>query len=170
MEQFHSALRETGAPLKLVDLGNMHLTLKFLGNTNEDLVPKITQTMNDSLEGMEPFSIQFGGTGAFPSLGHMRVVWIGVHGAEKLISMAEYLNEELAGLGFKKEKRKFSPHLTLGRVKGGRHKDRLADVIKSWGKEDFGSLEVGGVCLKKSVLSPKGPTYSIVHETKMEKP
>ncbi|TET89090.1 MAG: RNA 2',3'-cyclic phosphodiesterase [Methanomassiliicoccales archaeon] len=170
MGQFHSSLRETGAPLKLVDLDNLHLTLKFLGNTEEDLVPRIVQIIEDSLKGMSPFSIGFQGTGAFPGLKHMKVVWVGVRSAERLKSIASYLNDELAGLGFKREKRRFSPHLTLARVKGARHKDRLAEVIRSWSDEEFGDLQVSGLFLKKSVLSPKGPTYSTVHEAKMENP
>ncbi|UCD92932.1 MAG: RNA 2',3'-cyclic phosphodiesterase [Methanobacteriota archaeon] len=170
MVQFHSSLRETGSPLKLVDLQNLHLTLKFLGNTEDDLVPKITEIMEESIRGMAPFSVEFRGTGAFPSLKHMKVVWVGVRNIENLRTMAEYMNDELAGLGFKREKRKFSPHLTLARVKGARNKDRLADAIRSWGDEDFGDLLVDGLRLKKSVLSPKGPTYSTVHIAKMENP
>lgn len=119
---------------------------------------------------MNPFLIEFRGTGAFPGLKHMRVVWVGVRNAEKLVSIAEYLNDELAELGFKKEKRRFSPHLTLARVKGGKNKERLAEVVKGFENEDFGGLEVGGIRLKKSVLGPKGPTYSTLHEAEMENP
>lgn len=168
MRRFHEALKGTGAPLKLVKLENIHLTLKFLGNTEENLVPKIVEVMEGSLTGLEPFTIHFLGTGAFPSLGHMKVVWVGVCNVEKVVSIAGYLNDELARIGFRKEKREFSPHLTLGRVKGGRHKERLARVIRSWSEEDFGTLEVDGIRLKKSVLSPHGPIYSTVHETTMK--
>ncbi len=165
MVQFHSALNDANAQIKLVNLDIMHLTLKFLGNTEEDLVPQIVQLIENSVEGMDPFKIRFQGTGAFPSLNHMKVVWIGVRGIEKMRSIADYLNDELANLGFKKEKRKFSPHLTIGRVKGGRNKERLAEVINEWRNEDFGDLDVHDIRLKKSVLSPQGPTYSTVQKT-----
>jgi len=165
MVQFHSALKSANAQIKLVDLDIIHLTLKFLGNAEEDLVPQIVQSMETSVERMDPFTIQFHGTGAFPNLNHMKVVWIGVRGIEEMRSIADHLNDELADFGFKKERRKFSPHLTIGRVKGGRNKDRLAEVINEWRDEDFGDLDVQNIRLKKSVLSPQGPTYSTVHKT-----
>ncbi len=167
MVRFHSELKGANAQVKLVNLDITHLTLKFLGDTKEDLVPRITELMDASVEGIEPFEIQFCDTGAFPNLGHMKVVWIGVRNIEKMKLIADFLNDELAILGFKKEKRKFSPHLTLGRVKGGKNKDRLAEVITNWRDEDFGSMQVDRIRLKKSVLSPQGPTYSTVHEVEL---
>lgn len=167
MVRFHSELKGVNAQVKLVNLDITHLTLKFLGDTKEDLVPKITELMEASVEGIEPFEIQFRDTGAFPNLGHMKVVWIGVGSIEKMKLIADFLNDELAALGFKKEKRRFSPHLTLGRVKGGRNKDKLAEVITNWRGEDFGSMQVNRISLKKSVLGPQGPTYSTVHEVEL---
>ncbi|MCK4444757.1 MAG: RNA 2',3'-cyclic phosphodiesterase, partial [Thermoplasmata archaeon] len=145
----------------------VHLTLKFLGDTSDDLVPEITRVMESSIEGMEPFEILFKGTGAFPNLNRMKVVWIGVKNIGSMRSIADHLNAELIRYGFKREKRKFSPHLTVGRVKGGRNKHKLAEVIANWEDEDFGSMEVNRIHLKKSVLSPQGPTYSTVHEAKL---
>ncbi|MEE9223900.1 MAG: RNA 2',3'-cyclic phosphodiesterase [Thermoplasmata archaeon] len=170
MSNFHQALKETNAQVKLVDLENTHLTLKFLGNTSENHVPEIVNIMEGSIEGMAPFSISFKATGAFPSLNHMKVVWIGVQNTDGMRSISDFLNDELTVLGYKKEKRRFSPHLTLGRVKGGRNKEQLAQVISSWKDEDFGEMEVANIRLKKSVLSPQGPTYSIVHEAKIRSP
>jgi 2'-5' RNA ligase len=168
MRNFHQVLKETNAQVKLVDLENTHLTVKFLGNTSENHVPEIVKFMDASVEGMEPFSLSFKGTGAFPSLNHMKVVWIGVGNTDSMRSISEFLNDELTVLGYKKEKRRFSPHLTLGRVKGGRNKDQLAQAIKDWMNQDFGEMEVTSIRLKKSVLSPQGPTYSTVHEAKIE--
>ncbi|MCK5292140.1 MAG: RNA 2',3'-cyclic phosphodiesterase [Thermoplasmata archaeon] len=170
MSSFHQALKETNAQVKLVDLENTHLTLKFLGDTSENHVPEIVKIMEDSIEGMDPFSISFRGTGAFPSLNHMKVVWIGVWNTDGMKSISDFLNDGFTVLGYRKEKRRFSPHLTLGRVKGGRNKEQLAQVIRNWKDEDFGEMEVTGIQLKKSVLSPQGPTYSTVHEAKIGSP
>jgi 2'-5' RNA ligase len=164
MRRFHQALKDVNAQVKLVDLENTHLTLKFLGNTSDNHVPEIVRLMETSLEGMKPFTIRFRGTGAFPSLNHMKVVWIGLEKTDDMKVISEYLDEELAVLDYRKEKRKFSPHLTIGRVKGGRNKQMLAETISAWRDEDFGELEVNSIRLKKSVLSPQGPTYSTVHE------
>jgi 2'-5' RNA ligase len=170
MRRFHQALKETNAQVKLVDLENTHLTLKFLGDTSDNHVPEIVGLMEASVEELEPFAIRFSGTGAFPSLNHMKVVWVGVQKVESMRSISEFLNNELTILGFKREKRKFSPHLTLGRVKGGRNKEQLAQAVRSWMDEDFGELEVNSIRLKKSILSPQGPTYSTVHEAKIGGP
>jgi 2'-5' RNA ligase len=167
MKRFHQALIETNAQTKLVDLENTHLTLKFLGNTSEEHVPEITRLMDESVQGVEPFSIHFKGTGAFPSMNHIKVVWIGVRNIDDMKAISDFLNTELTILGYKREKRKFSPHLTLGRVKGGRNKEKLAHAILSWRNEDFGEMDVTSIRLKKSVLSPKGPTYSTVHEARV---
>jgi 2'-5' RNA ligase len=170
MRSFHQALKETHAQVKLVDLENTHLTLKFLGNTSENHVPEIAELMDDSIDGMDPFTISFKGTGAFPNLNHMKVVWVGVRNTDNMKSISDFLNEGLTVLGYKKEKRKFSPHLTLGRVKGGRNKEQLAQAVRSWEDEDFGEMEVPSIRLKKSVLSPQGPTYSTVHEARIKSP
>ncbi len=167
MVHFHSDLKGANAQVKLVNLDITHLTLKFLGNTSENLVPEISNLMDASVDGMEPFTIEFRGTGAFPNLNRMKVVWIGVKRIGEMKSIADYLEGELADLGFKKEKRKFSPHLTIGRVKGGRNKHKLAEVIENWKDEEFGTMEVSSIRLKKSVLSPQGPTYSTLHESKI---
>ncbi len=167
MRRFHSELKGVNAQVKLVDMDIIHLTLKFLGDTSEDLVPEISRVMESSIEGVEPFQILFNGTGAFPNLNHMKVVWIGVKNIGGMRSIADHLHGELVRYGFKREKRKFSPHLTVGRVKGGRNKHRLAEVISNWQDEDFGSMEVDRIRLKKSVLSPQGPTYSTVHEARL---
>jgi 2'-5' RNA ligase len=105
MRSFHQALRETNAQVKLVDLENTHLTVKFLGNTSENHVPEIVQLMEGSVEGVEPFSLSFKGTGAFPSLNHMKVVWIGVGNTDSMRSISEFLNDKLTVLGYKEEKR-----------------------------------------------------------------
>jgi 2'-5' RNA ligase len=169
MRGFHSDLKGANAQVKLVNLDIMHLTLKFLGDTSESLLPEIIDLMDTSVDGMEPFTIELRGTGAFPNLNRMKVVWIGVKRIGEMKSIADYLDGELANLGFKKERRKFSPHLTIGRVKGGRNKHKLAEVISNWEDEDFGAMDVDSIRLKKSVLSPQGPSYSTLHESKIQK-
>jgi len=166
LEEFSRLLKETGGQLKLVDLGMLHLTLKFLGNTEEALVPRIVGIMRESVTNIEPFTIHLHGTGAFPNMNYMNVIWVGVVNSEKLAAMAEFLNEELASLGFEKERRKFSAHLTLARVKGSRNKDKVQNLLKAWEGETFGEERIENIRLKKSVLSPEGPQYSTVEEVK----
>ena len=164
--EFWEGLKGSNAPLKLVNLDIIHMTLKFLGDTQEGLVEEIERIMTESIQDIEPFEVKLKGTGAFPNLNYMKVVWVGLEGAEPLISISRTLDNELSKLGFKREKRGFRPHVTVARVKGPRNKNILADVINEYKDVDFGIKNVDCIRLKKSVLSREGPTYSTVREIK----
>ena len=168
LTEFWESLKGTNAPLKLVNLDIIHMTLKFLGDTEEGLVDDIERIMKDSIKDVEPFEVQLKGTGAFPNLNYMKVVWVGLEGADPLISISKILDREISKLGFKKEKRGFRPHVTLARVKGPKNKKILADVINEYKDVDFGVKIVDCIRLKKSVLHREGPTYSTVREVKFK--
>src|SRR2546426_10127595 len=85
MKALAKEMRRTGAPLKIVDLARVHLTLKFLGETEEELVPKIVELMRASVAGIRPFMVRLVGTGAFPNLHRMNVLWGGMEGAAPLV-------------------------------------------------------------------------------------
>lgn len=164
--EFSNSLKETHAPLKMVEVENIHLTMKFLGDVDDMLVDKITGIMENAVENVKPFTARFEGTGAFPNTNYMKVIWIGTKNAEPLINIAEFLDEELHSIGFKKEKRGFSPHITLARVKGRRNKEKIQQLLKENKNTIFGEQLVDNIRLRKSVLGPKGPTYSTVKEIK----
>jgi 2'-5' RNA ligase len=166
--EFWENLKATNAPLKLVNLDIIHMTLKFLGDTDEAKVDDIERIMKASIENIEPFEVKLKGTGAFPNLNYMKVVWVGLVGAEPLISISKTMDQDLSKLGFKREKRGFKPHVTVARVRGPKNKNILADVINDYKDVDFGVKNVDCIRLKKSVLSRAGPTYSTVREVKFE--
>lgn len=157
-------LKNTDADLKIVEPENVHLTLKFLGDIDEKMIDRIAGAMEESVKDVYPFKIKLMGVGAFPSMNYMRVVWIGLKEAEKLGVIAERLENNLLVLGFRKEKRRFSPHVTVGRTKSQKNKDVLQNFLKKNVDNDFGELDVKCIRLKKSVLTPKGPLYSTVKE------
>jgi len=163
-DRVFTELSTSGADLKVVEPGKMHITLKFLGETDEGAVGGILQDMEVSSQGIAPFELAFEGMGAFPDMGRIRVVWIGLKGAEPLVEVARRLEELLAGRGHAKEGR-FSPHITVARVRGPRNKDRLQDILGRHAGERFGTMTVDRILLKKSVLSSAGPTYSTVGES-----
>lgn len=155
-------LGRVGAALRLVSPENLHLTLKFLGEVQEELIPEISAAMKDALQGIEPFDTSFRGLGTFPSLNYMRVVWVGIEKSrEKLIEVQRSLDERLAKLGFQRDKR-FHPHLTLARVKSPKGKGELREFIMKHADTDFGAVRIERVELKKSVLTPKGPIYTTI--------
>ncbi len=157
-------LRRTGAALKIVDLGQVHLTLKFLGDTEEALVPRIVEAMRATVAGNRPFAVRLVGTGAFPNLRRMNVVWVGMEGAEPLVEIARRLEAGMEPLGYPREGRDFSAHVTVARVKGPRGLDDLRRVLGAHARDPFGEVLVDRVRLKKSVLTPQGPVYSTVEE------
>jgi 2'-5' RNA ligase len=162
--EFWESLKGTNAPLKLVNLDIIHMTLKFLVDTEEGLVDDIEQIMKESVSEIEPFEVQLKGTGAFPNLNYIKVVWVGLEGADPLIEISKTLDRGVTKFGFKREKRGFRPHVTVARVKGPKNKNVLADVIQLYEDVDFGVKKVDNIRLKKSVLHREGPTYSTVKE------
>jgi 2'-5' RNA ligase len=167
LESLASALRNASRSLKVVDTNQLHLTLKFLGDTEEGLVPKIVDTIRAASAHVPPFPIRVRGTGAFPSLTRMNVIWVGIDGAEPLARVADSLEASLEPLGFPRERRAWKAHVTLARVKGREDLDRVRGILESHTQDDFGSHLVDAVHLKKSVLSPEGARYSIVETIRL---
>lgn len=157
-------LRRSGASLKVVNPDIMHITLKFLGQVDESSVEDIVSVMRDSVDGVSSFDMKLHGMGAFPNMNRIRVVWVGITNPGPLVHIAERIDEGLSTLGFEREKREFSPHLTVARTKSSKGMDKVQAILKQWKNADFGNQFVGDIRLKKSVLSPKGPTYHIVEK------
>jgi 2'-5' RNA ligase len=156
------------ADIKTVDPEIVHVTLKFLGDVQEDLVPGIVTCMRAAAQGQSPFKVKLRRVGAFPSPSKARVVWVGMEGAEPMKVMAVKLEDSLAFLGFPKEQRGFSPHVTVGRMKGPRGLASIHQLILANQDGEFGEVEFRSIRLKKSVLGPKGPSYCTVEEVKLE--
>ena len=113
----------------------------------------------------QPFEVVLKGVGAFPSLRRVNVVWVGIEqGSAELLHVASQLEPKLRGLGFKPDRRGFVPHITVARVKSGRNRDVLANTVANVSRMEFGGFGVDAIKLKKSVLTPKGPMYSTLHE------
>jgi RNA 2',3'-cyclic 3'-phosphodiesterase len=168
IEALARELRETGQDLKVVSVDRLHLTLKFLGDTEEGLVPEIVAAMHEASAGIPAFTIRVRGTGGFPSLARPRVLWVGLEGGEPLSRMAKSLDENVAALGFERERRPWSPHVTLARVRGSRGLDRTKAILRAHADELFAEARVEEIRLKKSVLRPQGPEYTTVESVRLE--
>jgi 2'-5' RNA ligase len=156
-------LVQTGADVKLVETENIHVTMRFLGDINLDTVERIFSEMKTIK--FAPFDVHLKGLGVFPSLSYPRVVWAGIgDGADQLRDVFNLLEPKLRGLGFAPDNKGFSPHLTIARVRSGRNKVQLAEFINKNTGFEFGAIKAKCLRLKKSVLSPRGPTYSTLKE------
>jgi 2'-5' RNA ligase len=156
-------LAEVDRGVRPVRPEQLHLTLRFLGDTEEDLVPDLKELMARSVEGVAPFQLAFEGVGAFPNARRPRVVWIGLQGAEPLMEVARRLETGMVELGWKREKRGFRPHATVARIKHVRRMGRLSSLLERWQDRSFGSMEVRAVHLKRSELRPEGAIHTTVH-------
>ena len=165
--EFEKEIKETGANVKLVEPENTHITLKFLGDTNESLIGEIDKIMKDAVKEIDPFNIQLRGAGVFPNQNYIKVIWIGIKQGEPIELIARKIDEQLSKIGFKKEKRGFSPHLTIARVKSAKGKDEILHVIEKYRDVQFVDIRVDSIKLKKSDLTPKGPIYTTLMDVKL---
>lgn len=158
--KFVKEISKTGADVKLVEPENIHITMKFLGDTDEKYIDAIEMSIKESVKDIPPFPITLKGTGVFPNNNYIKVLWVGIIDTSKLETIARSIDTSLAPLGFKKEQKGFSAHLTVGRVKTARKKDQLLSVVEQFNTEEFTTQEVRSIVLKKSELTPKGPIYT----------
>ncbi len=163
-------LDATGADLNLVDLENLHVTMRFLGDTPEDRVPGILEAMEQAVADAAPRTLHVEGVGVFPHLDHIRVLWAGFREADgaALAEVAERLEKGVVALGFDPEGRDFHPHVTLARMKSARSKDRVQDLVRSHEDEPLGTVAWERLVLMRSELGPGGPTYSVVDAVPLE--
>jgi 2'-5' RNA ligase len=165
--EFENEIKKSGANVKLVEPKNIHITLKFLGDIEVNLIESIEDIIKKSVESLKPFRIKLIGSGAFPNQNYIRVIWIGIENSSELKIIAKKINEEITKLGFEKEKRMFSAHLTIARVKSARQKEKIIQILEKYKDIEFGQLLVESIKLKKSDLTPKGPIYTTLKEIKI---
>ncbi|MDE2180518.1 MAG: RNA 2',3'-cyclic phosphodiesterase [candidate division NC10 bacterium] len=156
-------LKATRADVGWVRPDNLHLTLKFLGQVEEGRIGAIGEAIAAATAGCGPVRLVFQGLGAFPSPRAARVVWIGLsHGAEALAELQARIEAKLESLGFAREARPFTAHLTLGRVRGPAHREQLARALAGASAEMLGDMLLDRIELMKSDLSAGGARYSIL--------
>jgi RNA 2',3'-cyclic 3'-phosphodiesterase len=168
VESIMSSMLSLGGDLKPVERENIHLTLKFLGNVSTTKLDEIKSALTEVT--LPPFSLEIRGAGAFPNLKRMNVIWVGVgEGWSQVELIFEQTEKLLHQLGFSRETRPFSPHITVARVKSGRKRDEIAAFLGHLADESFGTFPVESIRLKQSILSPSGPKYSTLFEVHARK-
>lgn len=154
-------LVERTARVKWAEREQLHLTLRFLGEVDAARVDALRGALADAVRGVEPFRLVLAGLGVFPPRGAPRVVWAGVSfGAERLAELTARVEERLAEAGFPREARRFSPHVTLGRVREGESGRASLAALARVAARPFGSVEVLDAVLLQSVLGSAGATHT----------
>ncbi|MEW6063488.1 MAG: RNA 2',3'-cyclic phosphodiesterase [Nanoarchaeota archaeon] len=138
---------------------NLHLTLKFLGEVSEENI-KIVQDKLSKIK-FNSFKVRLGKIGVFPSENYIRVIWVGIEPDKDMITLQEIIDSSLLDL-FKSEQR-FETHLTLGRIKFVKDKEKFLDLLKKIKIRDM-EFKVDNFKLMKSILTRNGPTYNALKE------
>ena len=167
IEKILIELEGSGAFIKLVELKNIHITIKFLGSIDFCNTEEISDIIKNATNNIQPFKIELAGMGVFPNQNYIKVIWIGIKQGESIEIIARKIDEQFSKIGFKKEKRDFSPHFTIARVRSFKGKDEILQVIKKYRDVQFVDLRVDSIKLKKSDLTPEGPIYTTMIEVKL---
>jgi len=151
----------------------LHITLAFLGwNIKESIIPKIKKACQNSVKNISPFTLKFKGLGCFPGYHWPRVIWLGAVGNLKsLAKLQKNIYKELKKQSFKIKEKPFSPHITLGRVKKARGRERkeIGRQLKALKIIDFKSqVNVDKIIIYQSILSRSGSTYKKLEQISLE--
>lgn len=157
-------LKKTGSDVKWVSGENIHITLQFLGETEESLIPDIKSALYKILAPYSSFYIKIADIGCFPSGKRPRVIWVGMAESKTLINLYEDISSEMVKFGYKKEDRGFTPHVTIGRVKSNRNMGELLNRLEEFKVADFSDFEVQNIKLMKSELKPSGAKHYCLAE------
>ena len=171
--QLQAQLKSGNQPgVKWVDPYGIHLTLKFLGSVAADRIDPITGAMGEAAQGIPPFRLKVEGLGVFPSLRRVQVVWVGVSGeVDRLAQLQQRIESNLAGLGFAPERRRFTPHLTLARLRDRASLDerqRFGQLIAGTKFELAYSFQVDAISLMRSQLTREGAIYSRISAVELK--
>ena len=161
IDDFILSLKQFAPKIKWVKANSLHITLKFLGEISQDLLTQVQNELFAVSNVVNPFEMSISGAGFFPNQNKPRVVWLGLvnENNNSIFKLHEWIDKRLESLGFEREKRRFSPHLTLGRIK---FPDNFHDLSEYINQNKFHSsrFNVTQVVLMKSVLNPIGAEYS----------
>ncbi len=142
--------------VKWVPPGNLHFTIKFLGEIEQDVFQQVKECVEQVAREYSSFTMGISGVGFFPTEDHPKVVWIGADGGvDTLLFLFQDMERCLEHIGFDRESKTFSPHLTIGRAK----KFKKVNVPGSMPDFETAMFEVGSIAIMKSTLTPDGPIY-----------
>lgn len=169
LSQIQKQLKSSGADVKWVKPENIHLTLKFLGETKTSLVENIEKNLQETAEHFEKFEFQLNELGAFPRIQSPRVIWVNAFEPMGIIAkIVSILEEKLEKLGFAKECREFTPHITIGRVRSSDARFNLVEKLKQEKINQPQIQKVNKLTLFKSTLTPSGPIYEILNHANLK--
>ena len=170
IKKVQEEIKSYGLKIRWVRPENIHLTLKFLGDTKAADTENVARAVSESVTDYPPISLAVKGIGVFPGIKRPRVIWLGVSNQlDVLTTFQKTLDEKLEAIGFPKENRPFRGHLTLGRIKSKIDPKTLHDVLKEFIQFESEHFFADRIILYKSELKPKGAVYTKLTEAYLVK-
>ena len=165
-------LKKNSPPVvRWVDPSSIHITLKFLGEISTDSIDELMMAIEEAVQGIQPFQLQIREVGAFPGLDRAQVLWVGVKGdVDKITQLQKRIEANTEQLGFPRETRAFTPHLTLGRVRDEARpsdRQRLGKLLTDTTFSALHNVDVDSVNLMKSQLTPAGAIHTCIGSVKL---
>jgi 2'-5' RNA ligase len=162
-------LAKTGVEVKWVEPGNLHVTLLFLGEVNDVDVPAVCRAVAEGLKAQSAFLLTVEKTGCFPNPRRPRILWAGVgQGAQEVCAVHDALEGPLLELGcYRREERRYTPHITLGRIRGEQPADNLSAALAKHAGWKGGETTVREIHVMSSELTRNGPVYTVLSRAKL---
>lgn len=161
-------LMTVGTEVKWTEPENLHVTLLFLGEVEDREVHRVCRITEETVRGHAPFRMAVEQIGCFPHVRRPRVLWVGIGaGTQELVAIHDALEEPLMDLGYRREERRYTPHITLGRVKSDRPLEGLQRALARHAGWQGGEMTVREVAVLSSELTPEGPLYTVLSRARL---
>ncbi|HEV3142435.1 MAG TPA: RNA 2',3'-cyclic phosphodiesterase [Gemmataceae bacterium] len=162
-------LAESSVAVKWVEPENLHVTMLFLGEVDSREVLTVCKTVEEVVAMMDPFSMRVAGVGCFPNLRRPRTIWAGIEqGSQELTELHDALEAPLMEQGcYRREDRAFTPHITLGRVRGESNTRALVEALSQQADWFAGQMTVTEIHVMSSELTKDGPAYTVMSRARL---
>ena len=169
VRQIQNQLGDSIEGIKWVKHENIHLTIKFLGNVEENRINDIEAAMNNAVNDSSVMSLKTAQLGIFPNERRPRILWLGIEGdVREFIRMSENCESELAKLGYERNTRENKPHITVGRIRSSKKQEGLVNILKDIPIDSI-EFRAGALQLMRSELNPNGAVYTNLQSVKLDK-
>jgi len=148
--------------IRWIENWNLHITLFFIGDIDESIIDEISNKLTDNLREIKSFNLSCKGVGVFKNVYNPKILWFGIKQSENLINLKLAVDKVISSFGFTIEERDFKPHLTIGRVKLVKNKNKFKNVLEKYKEVEIQNFSIKEVILYESKLTPKGPVYNVL--------
>lgn len=148
--------------IKWVDYRNIHITLFFIGDTEESLIDEIGLQLAHAFKNCNSFKLKCQGVGVFKNMHTPKVLWFGIQKTEVLSTIKKKADEIMRTFGFTIEDRDFNPHITIGRIRYLNNKNLLKTIIEKYRELEIQDFTIHDVIYYESKLTPRGPIYKVI--------